>query len=278
MNDVQGVRDQVSGVRDRGSAAKPQAMGRPHIALSPARQAAAVETRGGAVQLAARGIVKSYRKGPTEVPVLRGVDLDVRVGEFLSIVGQSGCGKSTLLHILGTLDRPDAGELHLSDLRIDNLPAARRDLLRNRYFGMIFQFYHLLPELTALENVLAPVMIGQGIFRYLANRGRHVARARELLDMVGLSHRLKHRPSEMSGGEMQRAAIARALINEPEVLLADEPTGNLDHSTGQDVLAILRSLNEQRQLTIVMVTHDDSIAQGADRSVRLKTGLVEQVR
>jgi lipoprotein-releasing system ATP-binding protein len=229
------------------------------------------------VQLAARGIMKSYRKGSCFIPVLRGVDLDVRAGEFLSIVGQSGCGKSTLLHILGTLDQPDAGSLHLSDLRIDNLAASRRNLLRNRYFGMIFQFYHLLPELTALENVLAPVMIGQGMLRYWAKRRQHKERARELLDMVGLSHRLKHRPSEMSGGEMQRAAIARALINEPEVLLADEPTGNLDHSTGQEVLSILRSLNRQRQLTIVMVTHDDSIAEGADRCVRLKAGLVEYV-
>jgi len=229
------------------------------------------------VQLAARGIMKSYRKGPCVIPVLRGVDLDVRAGEFLSIVGQSGCGKSTLLHILGTLDQPDSGSLHLSDLRIDNLAASRRNLLRNRYFGMIFQFYHLLPELTALENVLAPVMIGQGMLRYWTNRRRHKERACELLDMVGLSHRLKHRPSEMSGGEMQRAAIARALINEPEVLLADEPTGNLDHSTGQEVLSILRSLNRQRQLTIVMVTHDDSIAEGADRCVRLKAGLVEHV-
>ena len=275
MNDLLGVRDQESGVRGPGSGRMPSSLskenGRSYRVDAPAPGSQAV-----GVQLAARGIVKSYRKGHCEVPVLRGVDLDVRPGEFLSIVGQSGCGKSTLLHVLGTLDRPDAGELHLSDLRIDNLPASRRDLLRNRYFGMIFQFYHLLPELTALENVLAPVMIGEGIFRYLANRRKHMTRARELLDMVGLSHRLKHRPNEMSGGEMQRAAIARALINEPEVLLADDPTGNLDHSTGQDVLAILRSLNAQRQLTIVMVTHDDSIARGADRSVRLKAGLVER--
>lgn len=275
MNEALGVRDQGSGARTqsggRMAASLPKENGRSYRVDGPASGSQAV-----GVQLAARGIVKSYRKGQCEVPVLRGVDLDVRAGEFLSIVGQSGCGKSTLLHVLGTLDRPDAGELHLSDLRIDNLPASRRDLLRNRYFGMIFQFYHLLPELTALENVLAPVMISEGIFRYLANRRKHTARARELLDMVGLTHRLKHRPNEMSGGEMQRAAIARALINEPEVLLADEPTGNLDHSTGQDVLAILRSLNAQRQLTIVMVTHDDSIARGADRSVRLKAGLVER--
>jgi lipoprotein-releasing system ATP-binding protein len=252
-------------------------MGSPHFQVRSTPVATAPASRGGGVQLSARGITKSYRKGPCEVPVLRGVDLEVREGEFLSIVGQSGCGKSTLLHILGTLDRPDAGELRLSDVRIDNLPASRRDLLRNRYFGMIFQFYHLLPELTAVENVLTPVMIGNGMLRYLAGRHKHVARAKELLDMVGLSHRLKHRPSEMSGGEMQRAAIARALINEPEVLLADEPTGNLDHASGQDVLAILRSLNESRNLTIVMVTHDDSIAHGADRCVRLKAGLVEYV-
>ncbi|MCE9546067.1 MAG: ABC transporter ATP-binding protein, partial [Planctomycetia bacterium] len=224
------------------------------------------------------GISKSYHKGQNEIPVLRGVDLDVYAGEFLSIVGQSGCGKSTLLHVLGTLDAPDKGELYLSDVRIDQLSAKRRDMLRNRYFGMIFQFYHLLPELTMLENVLAPAMISRGIFSYLAGRRKLVERARMLLDMVGLSHRLKHRPSELSGGEMQRTAIARALINEPEVILADEPTGNLDHATGREILDILRTLNRQRQLTIVMVTHDDAIANEADRTVRLAAGQVERIR
>jgi lipoprotein-releasing system ATP-binding protein len=143
---------------------------------------------------------------------------------------------------------------------------------------MIFQFYHLLPELTCLENVLAPLMIAQGIVSYMRNRRTHHAAATELLKMVGLGHRLDHRPRELSGGEMQRAAIARSLISGPEVLLADEPTGNLDQSTGEEILRILRTLNEQQKLTIVMVTHDKSIASQADRTVRLAEGQVEHDR
>ena len=227
--------------------------------------------------LAAVGLQKSYRKGRVEIPVLRGVDLGVRRGEFLSIIGQSGSGKSTLLHLLGTLDAPDAGQICFHGDRIDNLPNRGRDRLRNKHFGMIFQFYHLLPELTALENVLSPLLIGHSAWSYLRNRRQHVERARQLLDMVGLSHRLKHKPRELSGGEMQRAAIARALIAGPEVLLADEPTGNLDSGTGEDILRILRTLNDQQDLTIVMVTHDRAIAAQADRTVRLAQGQVEVV-
>jgi lipoprotein-releasing system ATP-binding protein len=209
--------------------------------------------------------------------VLRGVNLKVLRGEFLAIIGASGSGKSTLLHLLGTLDAPDAGEVHLQGRRIDNLSAKRRDALRNRQFGMIFQFYHLLPELTALENVLSPQMITDGLLSYRRHKRTHVARATELLELVGLSHRLKHKPRELSGGEMQRCAIARALITGPEVLLADEPTGNLDAATGQEILRILRTLNAQQGLTIVMVTHDLAIAQQADRIVRLAEGQVEKV-
>ncbi|GAH08297.1 unnamed protein product, partial [marine sediment metagenome] len=225
---------------------------------------------------AARGLLKSYRKGPIGIPVLQGIDLEVRKGEFLSVIGQSGCGKSTLLHLLGTLDQPDAGEVVFEDNRIDNLPNAARDLLRNRYFGMIFQFYHLLPELTALENVLAPAYIAEGIFGYWRRRKQYRQRATELLRLVGLEHRLKHRPREMSGGEMQRAAIARALLARPKVLLADEPTGNLDRATGEHVMRILGRLNEQQKLTIVMVTHDPWIAQQADRVVSLVEGRIRQ--
>ena len=185
---------------------------------------------------AASDLDKSYRKGPVEVPVLRGVDLDVREGEFLAIVGQSGSGKSTLLHLLGTLDAPDEGEIHFDGRRIDNLPGRDRDALRNRHFGMIFQFYHLLPELTTLENVLAPLMIAQGVWATSGAAAASIARrAEELLELVGLGHRLKHKPRELSGGEMQRAAIARALVAGPDLLLADEPTGNLDQSTGQEI-------------------------------------------
>lgn len=228
-----------------------------------------------ASQLVAFGLYKSYRKGSVEIPVLRGVDLSIETGEFLSIVGQSGCGKSTLLHLLGTLDAPDAGEIHFEGHRIDNLPTLGRDVLRNKHFGMIFQFYHLLPELTTLENVLSPLMIAENSWSYFRNRRGHVARAEELLALVGLSHRLKHKPRELSGGEMQRAAIARALVANPQILLADEPTGNLDSATGREILDLLRNLNQQQNLTIVMVTHDSAIAAQADRTVRLATGLVE---
>ena len=219
---------------------------------------------------------KSYRKAQVEIPVLRGVDLEVRRGEFVAIVGQSGSGKSTLLHLLGTLDAPDSGEVRFDGRRIDNLPARERDALRNRQFGMIFQFYHLLPELSALENVLAPLMITEGVVSYWRRRRQHVETATRLLETVKLAHRLKHKPRELSGGEMQRAAIARALVSRPQVLLADEPTGNLDYGTGREILQILRNLNQQQNLTIVMVTHDLTIAEQADRTIRLVEGRVER--
>ncbi len=227
--------------------------------------------------LSAKKVFKSYRKSKHIIPVLRGVDFAIRDGEFVAVVGQSGSGKSTLLHLLGTLDAPDAGEIYFEGNRIDNLPSRARDVLRNRYFGMIFQFYHLLPELTTLENVLAPRMIGQGVLRYWLNKRQHTEEARHLLDLVGLSHRLTHKPKELSGGEMQRAAIARALVTNPQLLLADEPTGNLDRQTGQEIMDLLRSLNRRQNLTIVMVTHDNAIAALADRTVRLVEGLVERV-
>jgi lipoprotein-releasing system ATP-binding protein len=226
------------------------------------------------VHLAAVGIKKNYRKGPVNIPVLTGVDMQVRPGEFLAIVGQSGSGKSTLLHLLGTLDAPTTGEVHFLGQRIDNLPAALRERLRNEQFGMIFQFYHLLPELTMLENTLAPLMIGASTWTYWRKRAEYTERAKQLLDTVGLAHRLKHKPRELSGGEMQRVAIARALITKPQVLLADEPTGNLDAATGQEILQILRTLNREQGLSIVMVTHDAAIAAQADRVVRLVNGQV----
>ena len=215
---------------------------------------------------------KSYRKGNIEVPVLKDVSLGVQRGEFLAIVGQSGSGKSTLLHLLGTLDAPDSGEIHFAGQRIDNAAGALRDNLRNRHIGMIFQFYHLLPELTTLENVLVPLMIAQGVFGYLSQRRKYREVGRQLLELVGLGHRLKHRPAELSGGEMQRAAIARAIIAQPQLLLADEPTGNLDQGTGEEIIRILRTLNHEQNVTIVMVTHDMAIAAQADRTVRLASG------
>ncbi|MBV8317851.1 MAG: ABC transporter ATP-binding protein [Planctomycetaceae bacterium] len=228
------------------------------------------------IHLAAVGLEKSYQKGKTTVPVLRGVDLHVERGELLAIVGASGSGKSTLLHVLGLLDAPDAGAVRLDGGRIDDLPDRRRDALRNRTFGFIFQFYHLLPELSALENVMMPLMIRHGLWSYLSRRRRVRAEAAELLGRVGLGHRLDHRPTELSGGEMQRAAIARALAGDPAILLADEPTGNLDAGTGLGVLELLRDLNRERGLTMMMVTHDVQIAQQADRVARLAEGRIEE--
>lgn len=227
------------------------------------------------VHLAAVDLHKSYFKGSIGIPVLRGADLTIRRGEMTAIIGSSGSGKSTLLHLLGTLDQPDRGEVRFDGNRIDNLPPRACDALRNTQFGLIFQFYHLLPELSALENVLAPRMIVDGALKYWRRKREHEADAARLLETVGLGHRLKHKPRELSGGEMQRAAIARALINDPKVLLADEPTGNLDRHTGQEILDLLRSLNERSGLTIVMVTHDLGIAEQADRIVRLVEGRVE---
>lgn len=217
---------------------------------------------------------KGYVKGKKLIPVLQGVDVSVKKGELLAVVGQSGSGKSTLLHLMGTLDVPDSGTIHFDGQRIDNLPSAQRDVLRNRFIGMIFQFYHLIPEMTTLENVLAPLMIRCSIWEYLRERSKYVARAKELLELVGLSHRLRHRPNELSGGEMQRASIARALITNPRVLLADEPTGNLDSKASIGVLDLLRKLNEEQKLTIVMVTHDMSQAKDADRAIRLVDGMI----
>jgi lipoprotein-releasing system ATP-binding protein len=224
--------------------------------------------------LSARRLEKSYRKGRLVVPVLKGVDFSVREGGFVAVVGQSGCGKSTLLHLLGTLDAPDDGEVHFEGQRIDNLGARMRDHLRNLHFGMIFQFYHLLPELSTLENVLAPIMIRYGVLNYWRHKRTHTERAKELLAMVKLDHRLTHKPRELSGGEMQRAAIARALIAQPKLLLADEPTGNLDQKTGGEILALLKQLNRDHGLTVVMVTHDQAIAKQADHVVRLVEGKV----
>lgn len=228
-------------------------------------------------QLAATAIEKSYQTGAHQVPVLRGVRLTVNKGDFVSIVGQSGSGKSTLLHLMGLLDTPDVGEILLEGQRIDSLDARSRDQLRNRIFGFIFQFYHLLPELTLLENVQVPLMIRDSAWQYWKNRKANRELAMDIIRKVGLEHRIKHRPSELSGGEMQRGAIARALIGRPQILLADEPTGNLDSGTGREIMDLLRKLNEDDSLSIVMVTHDDAIAKQAHRVVRLKQGQIERL-
>ena len=229
---------------------------------------------------------KTYRLGHVQVPVLRGVDLTVREGEFVAILGASGSGKSTLLHLAGGLDRPDrprkpgatTGPTTAAtiEFRGSDLNAMSRRLLdryRARDAGFVFQFYHLLPELTVMQNVLIAAMVRRGFgFAPYASACRDAART--LLDHVGLSHRLEHRPVELSGGERQRVAIARALINEPTLLLADEPTGNLDRATGESILDMLLAIRAERRLTMLVVTHDQNTAARADRIVRLADGKV----
>ena len=226
--------------------------------------------------LSAVNLHKTYRKHALKVRVLNGLDLDVSGGEFVSVVGVSGSGKSTLLHLLGTLDRPDKGQIHLDGQRIDDLPARERDEHRNQTFGFIFQFYHLLPELTTLENVLVPRMITHSALGWFRHRRELRRQGIALLERVGLGHRLKHKPTELSGGEMQRAAIARALINQPRILLADEPTGNLDAETGVDIVRLLRDLNRHDGLTIIMVTHNLDLVADSDRLIRLVDGQVQE--
>ncbi|MCR9296016.1 MAG: ABC transporter ATP-binding protein [bacterium] len=234
-----------------------------------------VDTKPEGCLLEAKQLFKAYRKNRHEVPVLKGCDFQARAGEMTAILGQSGSGKSTLLHLLGTLDAPDAGEIYFGGERIDNLSRRRRDQFRNSKLGMIFQFYHLLPEVTAFQNVLLPMMIQEGFWGYVRKRKQIHERSRCLLERVGLSHRLHHRPRELSGGEMQRAAIARALVASPALLLADEPTGNLDRATGNQILQLLRELNHESKLTIVMVTHDEQIAQRCDATIRLADGRIQ---
>lgn len=217
-------------------------------------------------------LTKSYRRHKHVVPVLQGIDLELQPGEFLSIVGASGSGKSTLLHVLGTLDKADSGMIFFGDERIDQLSSKERDRYRNEKFGFIFQFYHLLPELSAIENVMMPGLIGSSLFSWWQKRKQIKKRATELLERVGLGHRLHHKPREMSGGEMQRTAIARALIASPKVLFADEPTGNLDAEAADEIIRLLREINREERVTILMVTHNLELARLSDRVVKMSSG------
>jgi len=225
--------------------------------------------------LTAQNLHKTYKRGHHPVPVLNGLNLTIETGEFLSVVGASGSGKSTMMHLLGTLDVPDQGTVLLDGKRIDNLPPREREKLRNQTFGFIFQFYHLLPELSTLENVTMPIMVGKSMFGWMRERREWRKRATEMLERVGLGHRLKHKPRELSGGEMQRAAVARALIGRPRVLFADEPTGNLDAEAGMRVVELLRDLNRTEGVTIIMVTHNLDIVGVTDRVVRMTAGRIE---
>ncbi len=223
--------------------------------------------------ISASGIHKSYKMGQSSIDVLKGLELSVPKGAFLAVVGASGSGKSTLLHILGALDTPDKGSVHFNGNDLQKFSSRQLNTFRNKKVGFVFQFYHLLDELTVLENVILPVMAGLGTLGWLAQRNSTKKRANELMERLGLAQRIKHKPYQLSGGERQRVAIARALINGPEMLLADEPTGNLDFETGNGILDVLEELNRDGQ-TIIMVTHDDRIAQRAHSVIRLLDGRI----
>jgi len=224
--------------------------------------------------LVARGIRKSFKIGKDKLEILHGVDLELERGACVSLMGASGAGKSTLLHILGLLESPSAGEVWIDGENAWKLPVQRRAALRNRKLGFVFQFYHLLPELNALENVLLPAMIQHGPAAWRARARELRQRAEELLVRFGLSERLRHKPTQLSGGERQRVALARALFLDPPLVIADEPTGNLDSATGEKVLELLFAEQRARSLTLLLVTHDERIARRCDRIVRMTDGRI----
>jgi len=214
----------------------------------------------------ARGLLKAYINGVKRLEVLKGVDLRAERAQVTAILGPSGAGKSTLLHLLGGLDAPSAGEVFIDGINIYSLSDTERARLRNKRLGFVFQFYHLLPEFNALENVILPLWIKGDSGRGAREKGTDV------LNIVGLGERLNHRPGQLSGGEQQRVAIARALINDPEVLLCDEPTGNLDSETGKNIIGLLWDLNARRKTTMIIVTHDAQIAKAAQKILNIKDG------
>jgi len=219
----------------------------------------------------AHGLGKTYAEGRMRTPVFDGLDLSVSAGETVAILGASGAGKSTLLHLLGGLDTPSAGEVFVSGQRMGSLSDAERGRLRNRALGFVYQFHHLLPEFTALENVMLPVLLsGAGV-------PDASGRARALLEAVGLGHRLEHKPGELSGGERQRAAVARALVNRPACVLGDEPTGNLDEKTAATVFVLMLELNRAERTSLVLVTHDRRLARRLDRVLELHEGKLREI-
>lgn len=222
------------------------------------------------VILRAQGVAKTFCDGALNVTVLEDVNLQVRVGERVAIVGRSGAGKSTLLHILGGLELPSRGEIYLGKERMAALSDRRRGVLRNRMLGFVYQFHHLLPEFTALENVAMPLMIR----REPVKRARE--RAAEVLSKVGLAQRLSHKPAELSGGERQRTAIARALVTRPACVLADEPTGNLDRNTAEQVYDLMLQLNREYECSLIIVTHDQSLAARLDRRLVMGDGTLQE--
>ena len=223
--------------------------------------------------LTAKNIYKSYTIGHRNSQILRGVNLQIQRGEFVAIMGASGSGKSTLMHILGLLDIPDKGQVLFENQDIFNLNSKKQNRIRNHDFGFVFQFYHLLPELSVMENILLPAMVGSSMWNWLTITHKAKSRARDLIDLIGLNDQVNQKPDTLSGGERQRTAIARALMQKPRLLLADEPTGNLDSATGKAILDILTKLNQNGQ-TIIMVTHDEAVAELADRKLHLRDGII----
>jgi ABC-type lipoprotein export system ATPase subunit len=219
--------------------------------------------------LIAQNVRKTYIMGERKLEVLRGVSLTVHRGEFLAMRGASGAGKSTLLHLLGGLDQPNEGEIIFDNQNLTRMPRSKVTQVRNRRVGFVFQAYHLLPELSAIENVILPARMARVALDDVVPRGRR------LLERVGLGQRMEHRPYELSGGEQQRVAIARALINEPDLVLADEPTGNLDSHTGDEIIGLLTALRTERQTTLIMATHDATIAARAPRVLHVVDGQIE---
>lgn len=220
------------------------------------------------VVLDAQNIQKSFTDGKSTVDVIKGISLQVNAGEFVSIVGSSGSGKSTLLHVLGGLERPTSGIVNLNGKRFDNLGEAERGFLRNEHLGFVYQFHHLLPEFTALENISMPLMLRKGAeFKQVKQRAEY------LLERVGLSHRMTHKPGELSGGERQRVALARALVTQPKLMMADEPTGNLDRKTASSIFELLTDLRQEFNMAMLIVTHDEQLAKEADRILHMQDGL-----
>jgi lipoprotein-releasing system ATP-binding protein len=221
---------------------------------------------------------RAFRMGDSEVVVLKHVDISIKPGEFVAIEGRSGSGKSTLMHILGALDEASSGVVEFQGRDLQKMGGTERSRVRNTQFGFVFQFYHLLPELNVLENAMLASMIEHSWIRFHGKKNDLRTRATALLEQFGLGHRLKHRPNQLSGGERQRVAIARALMNNPRVLFADEPTGNLDADTGRQIMTVLEDLHQKHGQTIVMVTHDRTLAREADRVLVLTDGHLEQAK
>ena len=220
------------------------------------------------------GLRKSFKVGDRTLEILHGVDISIAHGEVVGLLGASGAGKSTLLHVLGLLDRPSEGKVLLEGVDAWSLSTAARAELRNQKIGFVFQFYHLLPELSSIENVVLPAMIAESRRQFRRKRAEHLERASEILSRFGLSGRLKHRPEQLSGGERQRVALARALFLDPPLLIADEPTGNLDSGTGKKVLELLFEEQARRNITLLLVTHDEKLARQCHRILHMGDGMI----